>query len=453
MKFFFAKILNSRRRHRFNSDLCQRIALMIVLSATVISLAALMAGTRKTEGPNWLTPGIFWDVAIYNRALKAVAAGMDPYAAALARQQAAHAVGKFTFSYVYPPLTLFVLRAIALFPSWLAVALYTAAYCGGYVILLWAIMQFFRPEDRSAMQYAIPLVIFFPGLMTDIVIFSGNVAYIFYGLLFAATVAGWKRGNWHWFYLAILLGACFKLPFLTLLTIPAMAGQRQWLRATSVGAAGVGIWALQGHLWPAQFHEYLECVRLQFEFNHDFGESPAGNLGRALFWHGIDYTLIPTLVFLIYGGLIFGALWYYSSLYKRGRISGESWIPVLLLGTLLLNPRIMQYDLHAFSLVMVLIVLRSVAARSKAGIALAGAVFFLIVIDLLGVNFYYYDDLRNMCVLLGVMGIAFQYLAQEAGETYRESLSTFPGATLPESPRVEVALTFRYRTQQEFEGK
>lgn len=414
----------------------QRVILRLVWLATVVSLAGLLLSARKTEGPVWLTPGVFWDVSIYHRALQAVRAGLDPYAVGLARQYAAQAAGKHAFTYVYPPLTLLALRAINLVPVWLAALLYWTAYSAGYGAMLWAVTQCFRPQDRAVMQYAVPLVIFFPGLMTGDTILSGNIAYIFYGLLFASAAVGWKRGIWRWFYLATLLAACFKLPFLTLLAIPVLAGERQWLKATGVGAAGVSLWALQSWLWPVQFHEYMVSVGLQFQFNHDFGESPAGNLGRALYWHGLPYTSLPMVVFLIYGSVLFAALYYFSRLYHQDRISAESWIPVLLVGTILLNPRIMQYDLHAISLPMTLILARSAASRSKVGIATAASVVLLIVIDLFGVNFYDGDNLRNMLILLAVMALGLHYLAIEASDARGESLFVLP-VTVPSEASVE----------------
>jgi hypothetical protein len=397
------------------------VFLAVVYLGLFVSLVVLMLGARRVDGQEWLTPGIFWDVAIYHRAMLAVHAGLDPYAAGLARQYAANAAGKHAFTYVYPPLTLPVLRGFNLLPVWLAAALYWGAYCASYTGLLWAVTQCFRPQERAVMKYFVPLVIFFPALMPDEVILSGNVAYIFYGLLFSATIVGWKRGNWRWFYLAVLIASCFKAPFLTLLAIPALVGERQWTKATGVGAAGLGLFAMQALLWPVQFREYLTSVRLQFDFNWDFGQSLAGNLGRALYWHRLPYTTVPTLVFLVYGGMLFVALCYFSRLYHQRRISGESWIPVLLVGTTLLNPRIMQYDVHVVALPMVLILVRSVASRSRAGLAVTAGVLGLAVTDLFGVNFYSGDDLRNMCVLIAVTAVGLHSLAQEARQINAEN--------------------------------
>src|SRR5208337_2862097 len=265
----------------------------------------------------WSSPGRGWDVAIYYRAMQDVRAGLDPYAAGLARQYAAQAAGRHAYTYVYQPLTLLALRAFNLPPVWLAAVLYWTAYGAGYVALVWAVTQCFRPQDRAVMWYFVPLVTFFPALMPNEVILSGNVAYIFYGLLFPAAILGWKRGAWRWFYLAVLLTACFKVPFLTLLAIPALAGERQWPKATAVGAAGLGLFAVQSWLWPVQFHEYLVSVGLQFQFNYDFQRSPAGVLGRILYFRGLPYSTPCTVTFLIYGSVLFAVLCYFGKLYHQ----------------------------------------------------------------------------------------------------------------------------------------
>ena len=395
--------------------------LAIVYLALFVSLLGLMHGARKVEGPVWLTPGIFWDVAIYHRAMQAVEAGLDPYATGLARQYAANAAGKHAFTYVYPPLTLPVLRGLNLLPLWLAAVLYWGAYVASYAGLLWAVTQCFHPQEKAVMKYFVPLVIFFPALMPDEVILSGNVAYIFYGLLFPAAIVGWKRGNWRWFYLAVLVASCFKVPFLTLLAFPALLGERQWIKATGIGAVGLGLFGMQALLWPVQFREYLASVSLQFDFNADFGQSLAGNIGRALYWHGLPYRTIPAVVFLVYGSMLFAVLCHFSRLYHQRRISAESWIPVLLVGIILLNPRIMQYDVHVVALPMVLILVRSLSSRSKAGLVVTACVLGLTLVDLFGVNFYSGDDVRNMCVLVAVMAVGLEYLALKARRTSSES--------------------------------
>ncbi len=410
------------------------VFLRFVWLASFVALVAMILWPRPYSLV-WNCPGRFWDVAVYYRAMQSLRAGLDPYAVGMARQYAAQAVGQHAFTYIYPPLTLLALRAFNLLPVWLAAVVYWTVYSAGYVALVWAVTQCFRPQDRAVMRYAVPLVVFLPALMPNQVILSGNVAYIFYGLLFAATILGWKRGVWRWFYLAVLLAACFKAPFLTLLAIPALAGERQWLKATGVGAAGLGLFALQSWFWPVQFREYLASVSLLFQFNRDLdlGRSPAGILGRALSWRGLPYSAPSTVAFLIYGGVLFAVLCHFSKLYRQGRISAESWIPVLLVGTILLNPRIIRYDVHVVALAMALILVRSVASRSKFGIALAVSVLVLILsVPLLNLLPGDVEAPRDMLVLVAVMALGFQYLAVEARRSCDLSLSVLPDDTVPQ---------------------
>lgn len=416
-------------------ELAQRgVILRFIWLAALLSLAGLALNATKTEPSAWLTPGRGWDVDIYSRAMQAVRAGQDPYAAGLVRQTEAEATGHHTFTYVYPPLTLLALRAFSLLPLSMAAAFYWIIYGASFMAIVWAVAQCFQPEDSRVMQYVVPLIVFFPGLLADDVILSGNIAYIFYGLIFAAAVAGWRRGTWRWFYLAVLVASCFKLPFLTLLAIPPLAGERQWLKSTGVGAVGVALFAVQYWLWPLQFREYLESVRLQFQFNGDFGLSPAGVFGRFLYEHRLPYSAPSTLVFLIYGSALLVALYSFSALYRERRISAEIWIPVLLIGTILLNPRIMQYDAHAIALPMALIVARSVAVRSRVGIAVAVSVLLLMVYGIVADLPASIDRVRSMFVLVAVMALGFHQLAVETRRTRVETLVILPKVSATSEP-------------------
>ncbi len=387
----------------------RKLLLRFVWVASFISLGGLIL----------FTTGRGWDVDTYYGAMQALRAGLDPYATALARQYAAQAGGQHAFAYVYPPLTLLALRALNLLPLTFAAVLYWILYAAGFAGQLWAGAQCIRGPERKALQYAIPLAIFFPGLMTGDSILSGNVACIFYGMIFSAAVLGWKRGNWRWFYVAVLIAACFKAPLLTLLAIPLLAGERQWLKTAGVGAVGVAVQGLQSWIWPTEFREYLQSVALQFQFNGDFGLSPAGVLGRLLHKHGLPYSVPSTVAYVMYASVLFAALWLFSEDYRRQQISAESWIPVVMVGAVLLNPRIMPYDLQPLALPMALIAFRTVASGSKAAKAFVAAVLLLIVIDWAGISPPAWDGIRDIGVLAVTMSLGFWYLSLEA----RRSLS------------------------------
>src|SRR6185437_7637727 len=75
-----------------------------------------------------------WDFAVYRHAVESVRAGHDPYADAIAAQEAVHklAPGVPTplgpFSYVYSPITLPLLKLFAVMPLWIGAILFGAPY-------------------------------------------------------------------------------------------------------------------------------------------------------------------------------------------------------------------------------------------------------------------------------------------------------------------------------------
>lgn len=328
-----------------------RSRLVILFWIAAIVSIAIMAAT----GPAG------WDAQIYAKAIQYMRHGVDPYAAGIAEQlafrnrPASSAAEHVPFAYVYSPLTLPLLRALAFLPDWLLAFLWTAVVAAGFLLQLWAGFQMATKDERPWLALMLPAVAFFPALVTDDVILSGNVSFILYGLVLAAAVPGWKRGRWFWFYLAVLLASIVKAPLLILLAFPVLVGKRQWFPAVSAASAGLLLIAAQARLWPAIFREYLLAVRLVFDEVHDFGYGPAGVLGRALWKMGRPYSLAFALGYLAFAvalGIVLLLLAYRVRKYNLAR---ETWIPVAFVGTLLFYPRIMKYDMAAITIPMLLI--------------------------------------------------------------------------------------------------
>lgn len=330
----------------------------LIASLWVVAVLALLAMAAAGSAG--------WDAQIYWKALQSVHRGGDPYAEGIAAQQAFHDLpaasrqGSPPFSYVYSPMTLPLLRLLGGFPGWAIGLLYGAAIALGAGLQVWTGFQMADEDERRWLVLLLPAAVFFPGMVTDDVILSGNVAYILYGVVLAAAVAGWKRDRWLWYYIAVLAASIFKAPLLTLLAFPILVGRRQWLPAGFTGAAGLLLFGAQMRLWPNLFREYLSAVFLQFEWNHDFGFSPAGVLGKALFSRGLSTSPATTIVYLVFAGVLGIVLLVFSSRMRQSNLLRERWIPVALVGTLLLSPRIMKYDLAAFTVPMLLIGWRSV---------------------------------------------------------------------------------------------
>ncbi|MFZ0563692.1 MAG: hypothetical protein WAM43_18935 [Terriglobales bacterium] len=304
-----------------------------------------------------------WDAQGYWKTSQAVHRHFDPYAQNLVALRAFHErlaanpAEPPPFVYVYSPLTLSLLRVLAMFPGWLIALLYCAAIATGAMLELWAGFQMADHGERRWLALLLPAIVFFPGLVTDDVILSGNIAYLLYGAILAAATVGWKRDNWSWYYVAVLIASVFKAPFLALLAFPVLIenDRRQWVASLITAAGGVLLFVAQMRFWPAMFREQLLSLRLVFDWLHDFGYGPASILGRALWQRGIPSARATTILYLVSACWLVTVLLFLSSRVRRWNLPRETWVPIALVGTVLLNPRIQKYDLAAITIPMLLI--------------------------------------------------------------------------------------------------
>jgi hypothetical protein len=224
-------------------------------------------------------------------------------------------------------------------------------------------MSLVLPSERKVFLFLAPLSLFFPGFLEDATLLSGNVACILYGIIFLSALYAWRHKRWMWFYIAVVVASLFKPPFLTLLLLPVLSQRRQWLRAALAFMSGIAIYIGQFVLFPTLFKHYLQAVDLQFSYNRDFGSSPAGVFGGVLFDHHYPYSTLSLALFFVYAVPLVLALLYRSRLFFSGVLSFEQWISVLMVGILLLNPRVQEYDAAAFTIPAALIVWRFLRSR------------------------------------------------------------------------------------------
>jgi hypothetical protein len=314
-----------------------------------------------------------WDLTIYQQAMQWLRNGLDPYATGQARQIAEHARGHYAFTYVYPPVTMVFLRILNHIPSLPGRLLYWTMYAAGFGCQLWAGTHLARPSERKLLQYLLPLVVFFPGLIPNEVILSGNIAIPLYGAVWVGAVRGWKQERWGVFYAAVLAASLFKLPLLTLLAIPVLMGAAQFLNSAITAAGALALFFAQRLIWPKEFAEYLSDVQLQFTLNHDFGRGLVGIFCRVLNAMGRPFTTASTVFYLVYAALVFVVLASFAQSYRRKEVEGSTWMTVLLTGTILLNPRIMSYDALSATLPMMLLVVRGLQDAVGRWCLVAGA--------------------------------------------------------------------------------
>lgn len=317
------------------------------------------------QGPAW------WDTDVYWTAARTLQHGGDPYAEGIALQQKFHQYNKDLhakppMTYVYSPITLPVLRLVGHIPVRILTAGYYSALLMGFLLQLWAAWTMALPHERRLLPFLFPAVGFFPGLLNDDVLLSGNVVYLLYGLVFAAAVPGWRRNRWGWYYAAVLVTSCFKAPLLSLLALPVFVGEKQGWKACAFGAVGVSLFTCQAWIWPKLFAEYLTAVNLQFTLNDDFGFGPAGLLGSALWHAGLPYAIASQVLYLVFACVIFAVLWFTKLLVNAAREELITWLPVAIVGTILLNPRVKEYDIAPLTIPLFLISWRFILTAHSA---------------------------------------------------------------------------------------
>lgn len=319
-----------------------------------------------------LLPGadIGWDLKVYHNALNSLRAGHDPYLDGMAVQRifhahlAEHRNDAPPYTYVYSPLTLPLLRVLLHLPlAWVGMVYWTLYALGtlAALVLGWRCV---RERERPVFALLAPAAVFFPGLLQHDTFLSGNVATILYGVVLAAAWVGWTRGRWLPFYAAVVLASCFKAPLLSLVVIAPFSARGHWIRAGLTAAAGVLLFAMQPHIWPSLFQHYLQAVDLQFSFNRDFSSSPAGLVANALF-RQFDYHKVSLIAYLLYAVPVFWVLFRLGVLYRAQRLHLQQWMPLVLVGTVLLNPRIMEYDVAPITLPLALLGYRFFAGEGS----------------------------------------------------------------------------------------
>jgi hypothetical protein len=329
-----------------------------------------------------------WDLHVYTNAMRSLQTGHDPYADGIAVQRAFHVSGQANnpdvmppYTYVYSPMTLPLLRIFCGMHWPGGAAMYWVLYGAGLLAMIWAGVQMAEPSERTMVLIFAPMAAFFPGLLQTNVIFSGNLAYILYGLVMATAVLGWRRGLWQPFYGAVLIASCFKAPLLSLALIPALSARGQWVRAGATAVSGVLLFLIQPILWPSLFRNYLQAVGLQFTYNHDFGLSPSGLLGNTLYSFHAPYSFASTLFYFCYAVPVSGVLLWLSRRYFSGAITLERWVPVMVVGVVLLNPRIKEYDIAPLSVPLALLCWRIFGYRNTLGRTVLESVLFFVAIN------------------------------------------------------------------------
>jgi hypothetical protein len=337
-----------------NSTLTYRIFTVILW---LLALAAIFIWFQKSK--------VGSDLQVYHRAIQSISTGQDPYLQSMSKLKAylqdrpVHADEFFPVLYIYPPVTLQALRLAAKFSLAQVDFVFWLLYFIGALAMVLVTMSAAEGKERKWIFPFAPFILFIPGLLVHRVFQVGNVAYILYGAALAAAYWGWKRNHWWLFYAVVVAGSCVKPTYLCLLALPFFSARKQWLPAGISAFAGVFIFAIQSYIWPVEFQHFLQAVDFQLKTTRDYGTSPAAHLAKALQTMQVQhYQTVSTLFLLCYAVPVLAVLWVLSRRYLRGDFTLGQWMPVLLTGTILVNPRTIEYDVAPLTVPFILILSR-----------------------------------------------------------------------------------------------
>ena len=304
-----------------------------------------------------------WDLDVYRKAVSSFQSGHDPYQDEIAgtgdyaRNLSAEYGGGASLYYVYSPVTLQIVAVTDKFR--ISRLLYWLVYAGCVLAIVLVAASAITTRDPRYAALVPPAALFFPGLLVNGTLLSGNVAIILYGLVYAGAAIGWRKNRWLPFYVAVLLCSLFKLPMLGLLAIAVFSAPKQWIPASVTAVVALSGFAAQSYFFPILFRHQLQAVDHLFSFNRDVGCSPAGIFAGLLFDHGAPYFPLAPLFFLVYALPICAILYRLSKRFLAGDLLFAEWMPVLLVGVTLLNPRLLEYDVLPITIPLALIAIRS----------------------------------------------------------------------------------------------
>jgi len=364
----------------------------------------------------WNYPGAFllwWqdDVQVYARAVNDWLAGRDPY-------NASH----WPLFFLYPPVFLFLSGFLShLVPAGWGWNLFSALHIVAMCAIPLVLARFFFPQSWLSPQFALLLFFASPRFPAVLAFCEMNVAAILYLAALVGAVPGLRRNRWLGLYLAVFLAAMIKITFISLLLLPLLAGRRQWAKSALCATAVVAANLLQMALWPQLYSGYRWSLVQGVLVQRNFGYGVFGifaeygrklHLGAQSIPYLLSILLAATLVaFLV--RLRF-RLQESNSFGPAGRLNHhEIWIALVVVTTILVNPREMQYDMDIA--IFVAFVLLVYGLRARRLLWLMAALFVpALLVPLLIHSPRLYGMYDTLLTLAG-FGLAYRRLWREAG--------------------------------------
>ena len=309
------------------------VCLMVLIPGLVLIHTALPAFLSHRIHATGFTGQlhVFWDARPYAQGINSYNSGQNPYPL----DDAANIL-----PFAYPPVFLWVAAPLArlLTPEvgWRAYTVVNLA-CVVLVQLILSAM-FLRRLGRRVLL----LLLFVPiSLFATTVFWSGNIHLVWYAAAMLAAFPGIRRNQWLPFYATALLASVNQPVFALMLLLPVFGGRGQYLYSAVTVVLTGAVYVAERALHPALYAAFQMSVKQHLQASHDFGHG----------FFGICATLaaprLPFAVPLAMGlQLIFSAAIFLLLLYLKPKERGDSpsWLGLIAIAIVLVNPRIMMYD-------------------------------------------------------------------------------------------------------------
>ena len=377
----------------------------------VVALAALALAHHYRAYPQ-----LFWDAHVYADAIGRWRAGTDAYQ-----------TGPAGIPFVYPPIFLVAASRLEhiVGPS-VGWYVYLALTFAATFAVPWLMATLYA--KRTWLTFPLACALFFAGprLAGASTLLSGNINTLCFAVILVAGTAGVRRGKWTLFYFAVGTASLIKISFLGLLLLPLFASADVFAAiAASLGTcvAVIAGYFAEGKMFPAACESFQQNLLHHAIRTHHDGYAVLGVIRHILIGiHAGGGLVLPGVAHFIYCVVAVGALVVARIRMGARVVEGKStWLSLILITTITINPRMVDYD-AAIAAIPAIVILISGVMSPKLRVwcaAASGLVIACLIAAPTGTG--------SLVLLLCGLGIGFAELAQSAARREEE------GETEPQS--------------------
>jgi hypothetical protein len=197
-----------------------------------------------------------------------------------------------------------------------------------------------------------------------------------------------------------------KPPLLLWLVVPLAVSISEFLMTAFAATLGLVLFGVQRIIYPQHFAEFLQSVRYALPMETNY--SISGVFNHLLQSIGRQSISLSLLFYLLTAAMVFLVLAYFSYENRLAKIDRLSFFTVLLMGVVLMSPRVKEYDLLPITIPICLIVIRSCVRRLPRMMMISGVVISVLAF-IRG-----FDELVSVAVLFSAFLCGCQMLLRQS---------------------------------------